>query len=335
MQAAPVMYPSVGCPYPRVYWQAPGLQDSPCSQSALNRPTNFLQETGQHAAIDRPTIKPCGYGFNNASPNAARELQIPGLGRGNPLFTNHSQQPKRLLPDDVTEVDGAKRRRGRSPKHLNNLRAQETSLEKLEGIADALNGRHNCRRFAKPPTSEEMRTQVPDKTMQTAAAGDATVNRTQNALQSVEDMWTANLDGLRRCLESETKKATQKVMDDGAEITATMEAGWTSAFEVCKKELEQLLAKAVHASRKLEIVAEECESARLALVLEQRRCLVDMSAVDSRFDLTSLASRLQHVEARLGIEMGLFETSARHTREARGTSVKPEQDDAVKQSPVP
>ena len=112
-------------------------------------------------------------------------------------------------------------------------------MEKVEGTVDALNGKHNSGRFAKPPTSEELRTQTPDKTKQTAAAGNATVNRTQNALQSVEDMWTANLDGLRRYLESETKKASQKVMDDGAEITAAMEAGWASTFEVCKQELEQ------------------------------------------------------------------------------------------------
>ncbi|KAL8863520.1 MAG: hypothetical protein Q9178_000201 [Gyalolechia marmorata] len=274
----------------------------------MSRPTNILQETGQHPAINRPTINTCDYGFNNASPNAARELQIPELGPRDPLFTNYSQQLKRLLPDD----------------HVT-----ETSLEKLKGIADALHGRYNPGGFAKPLSKEEMRTHAPEMTEQIAAMGNATVNRTQNALQSVEDMWTANLDGLRRCPESETKKAMQKVMDDGAEITATMEAGRTSAFEVCKKELEQLLAKAVHASRKLEIVAEECESARLALVLEQRRCLVDMSAVDSRLDLTSLASRLQHVEARLGIEMGLFETSARHTRD-HGISVKPEHDDTAK-----
>ncbi|KAL8882191.1 MAG: hypothetical protein Q9198_000766 [Flavoplaca austrocitrina] len=115
---------------------------------------------------------------------------------------NPSQSKKRNAPiEDYSDDQDSKKPRSQSPTYCIDSQSRETTLEKLEAAADALNGRYNPRGFAKPSHNPRKSTPEAEITEQIAARATAMMIQEQNQL------WAANRNGLHVFVDSEKSKA--------------------------------------------------------------------------------------------------------------------------------
>lgn len=136
--------------------------------------------------------------------------------------------------------------------------SRETTLERLEAAADALNGRYNPRGSAKPSHNPRTSTLQAEITEQVAARATAMVLRGQN------ELWAANRNGLCVFVDSEKRKARQEIKEAGFETRASIQRSWDLELQRSTAILHHLLDLIEQATRELRDVQEHHESIRRA-----------------------------------------------------------------------
>ncbi|KAL8772919.1 MAG: hypothetical protein Q9209_001939 [Squamulea sp. 1 TL-2023] len=235
------------------------------------------------------------------------------------------QRDKRPLPSYGDDGNGdTKWARISSPKQPQDRQAKQTPFERVKTTADALNSRYNPTETVQPTKSQSSSTSRPDMMKQTAAAGMASRLHLQNASWLQHSTWAAIPENIKIFLGSEMNRAIQKIMKAVADTTVAMEQRLASVIGPCEVKLEQLFVELEHASQKLKNLAKECEAATRSLHMEQLKSRTEKPVEDRHRKLLLLASRLQYVEAVLGIGEGRGESDDQSASTEDCTILKPD-----------